>query len=73
MMERVRRCDRLVRWAMRSLSTTSASETLQKWNLDLHWTNIPNKVKIVEVGPRDGLQNESQPVRHTRIEDHAPI
>jgi hypothetical protein len=28
-----------------------------------HWLNrIPNKVKIVEVGPRDGLQNEKQAV-----------
>ena len=25
-------------------------------------TNLPNKVKIVEVGPRDGLQNEKQSV-----------
>jgi hydroxymethylglutaryl-CoA lyase len=24
--------------------------------------NIPNKVRMVEVGPRDGLQNEAQPV-----------
>ena len=23
---------------------------------------IPNKVTLVEVGPRDGLQNEAQPV-----------
>lgn len=25
-------------------------------------TNLPSRVKIVEVGPRDGLQNEKQPV-----------
>jgi hydroxymethylglutaryl-CoA lyase len=25
-------------------------------------TDLPNRVKIVEVGPRDGLQNEAQPV-----------
>ncbi|MGZ9013986.1 MAG: hydroxymethylglutaryl-CoA lyase, partial [Burkholderiales bacterium] len=24
--------------------------------------SLPSKVKIVEVGPRDGLQNEPQPV-----------
>ncbi|MFP5444594.1 MAG: hydroxymethylglutaryl-CoA lyase, partial [Betaproteobacteria bacterium] len=24
--------------------------------------NIPSRVKLVDVGPRDGLQNEKQPV-----------
>ncbi len=24
--------------------------------------NLPSRVKLVEVGPRDGLQNEKQPV-----------
>ena len=24
--------------------------------------NLPQKVKLVEVGPRDGLQNEAKPV-----------
>ncbi|RHW75487.1 hydroxymethylglutaryl-CoA lyase [Colwellia sp. RSH04] len=27
-----------------------------------HFPTLPNRVKIVEVGPRDGLQNESMPV-----------
>ena len=30
---------------------------------------LPNKVKIVEVGPRDGLQNEKAPVSaDTKVE-----
>ncbi|HHZ8330980.1 TPA: hypothetical protein ACWMBB_006791, partial [Pseudomonas aeruginosa] len=24
--------------------------------------NLPKKVRLVEVGPRDGLQNEKQPI-----------
>jgi hydroxymethylglutaryl-CoA lyase len=31
-------------------------------------TNLPNRVRVVEVGPRDGLQNEPQPVSvETRV------
>ncbi|MGU3846816.1 hydroxymethylglutaryl-CoA lyase, partial [Vibrio diabolicus] len=28
---------------------------------------LPSKVNIVEVGPRDGLQNESPVATHTKI------
>ena len=30
--------------------------------MSLSTPNLPKHVKVVEVGPRDGLQNEKQPV-----------
>ena len=37
--------------------------------MTLNKTNFPKRVKIVEVGPRDGLQNEVTPVdTETKIE-----
>lgn len=47
------------------LSSRSLSNrlSLKDTSTSAHWLDdIPNSVKIVEVGPRDGLQNEKQQV-----------
>ncbi len=36
--------------------------------------NIPSRVRLIDVGPRDGLQNEKQPVpAATKIEACRPL
>ncbi len=42
-------------WNAANRSTTSSTA-----NVDIEMTPLPTKVKIVEVGPRDGLQNEKE-------------
>jgi hypothetical protein len=48
--------------ADRSAGCSGSSARYQEINEDSPVSNFPLRVKLIDVGPRDGLQNEKQPV-----------